>query len=493
MALKTLAALRWCTFRRFFTAQSPRFWMGIVLAFVVIALVLLSAGENFAPSLMESSGGRAPSVRSRDVQGRPALEVAFWIAALLSSVVSFRVMESLFRRPDIRALQALPLPAYAIFWERVITTAVESLGIGLLASIFFIPLTLKAPLAGGLAMTLLSIGVLSSGLLTLGAVTWVGAQFGSPDGPKLPGDAYGSTGGGFLYAPAAALALAMTGLVMFQLTLGEVLLRGTLSRAFFVGLGIMGLMNLASLLVAWRVFGGYHRIAAWFNEADSTGFSVSVEHQKSSFLAAIWEKWVPDYTRLVVRRAHVQGSRVTTAGRWITAAGLVITLVISMFASLPEWVLMSVPAILFAITNPWRRMWTDDVGPFHGQNLPVFANAEIWGRQVMVVLEWIRLVLPYGLVLTLVSLFHPGNVAVGAVSVMGVAWLMAGMLALDRFGPILSVSRFAPAYLTLLWVVLAAWSFALAGVVGGLSFIVFVVLLPRNSGGALRVVERKGT
>lgn len=458
-----------------------------------IGAVLLGAGEHFTPGLLEAGGGRAPSMRGRDVEGRQALEAAFWIAALLSSVVSFRVMESLFRRPDVRALQALPLPAYAIFWERVLTTAVESLGMGLMASIFFVPLAISKPLVGGLAITLLSVGVLSSGLLTLGAVTWVGAQFGSPDGPKLPGDAYGASGGGFIYAPGAALALAMSGLVMFQLTLGEVLVRGTLSRAFFVGLAIMGLLNLASLTVAWRVFGAYHRIAAWFNEADSTGFAVGIEHQKSRFEAAVWEKWVPDFARLTVRRAHVQGGRVTIVGRWIVSAALVITIVIAAFTTLPPWVLMSVPAILFSITNPWRRMWAEDTGPFHGQNLPIYAHAEVWGRHVLVVLKWMQTALPYGIALTTIGLVQQGDWVSGVVSVLGVSWLMSGMLALDRFGPIVALSRFAPAYLALLWVILVAWSPVVAAGLGVVSLIVFAVLMPRTPGLALRVSERKGT
>jgi len=488
MSLRVVAKFRLKTFKRFFSAQKLSFWVFVLIGLVVIVGVLGAAGWRFAPALMAAPDSTfAPSMRSSQVEGRYALELAFWLAALLSSVVSFRVMESLFRRSDVRALRALPIDSTSIFFERLMVVTLESLGLGFLVAVFFGPIALQNPMIGGLSMLLVTAGALSSGLLTMGAVMWVGSQFGSPDGVRVPGDAYGSTGGAFIYAPGAALMCSLVALLFLQLALGEVLLAGHLTRAFGLGLGIVGALNLFAVFVALKEFrSSYFRVAAWFHEADSTGFNVVAQHQVSSFSALYWERWMPGWSRLLIRKTHIQALRINMVPRWVMFTVLAGGVVLNFFVALPTWAIVTVPALAFALGNPWRRLWDKELGPSHSQNLPVTDLAELLGRHVYLVHEWFRLVLPYTAVMLAYGVFSGTLELFVLLTPLSVIFLMAMMILVDRLNHGRITARILPPYLAVMWAILAAWSLVGAMILGLVSLLLFVALLPRSPGRAFQ-------
>lgn len=488
MSLNVVAKFRLKTFKRFFSAQNLSFWLIALAGLVVIVSVLGAAGWRFAPGLMASPDTTfAPSMRSSQVEGRYALELAFWLAALLSSVVSFRVMEAMFRRSDVRALRALPIDSTSIFFERLAVVIFESLGLGILVSVFFAPIALLNPLIGGLSMLLVVAGALSSGLLTMGAVMWVGSQFGSPDGVRIPGDAYGSSGGAFIYAPGAALMCSLVALLFLQLALGEVLLAGHLTRAFGLGLGIVGALNFFAILLAFKEFRtSYFRVAAWFHEADSTGFSAVAEHQVSSFSPLKWERWIPEWARLVSRKTHVQALRINMVPRWVMFTILCGSLLLHFFMSLPTWVLVAIPAMAFALGNPWKRLWDIEVGPFHSQNLPVTDFGEVVGRLVYITYECFRLALPYSVALAAYEVFKGTFDPYLLLAPLSVVFQMAFLLLVDRLRYGNVTVRILPPYLAVMWAILAAWSLAGAAILGISSVFLLLAAIPRKSGRAFQ-------
>jgi hypothetical protein len=133
--------------------------------------------------------------------GRETLEAAFWLAALASSVLNFRVMELLFRRRDIRSVESYPIRLYALYVDRLIAALGEALAATVLLAPFFLPMLWHA---GGLAAST-SIALIGLGLIASSAIgfavqlaagyTLAGGSPGNKDHKKHKSrDIYGGSG-----------------------------------------------------------------------------------------------------------------------------------------------------------------------------------------------------------------------------------------------------------------------------------------------------------
>lgn len=336
------------------------------------AVALVVGGHLAAPTLMEPPIDLAtPRGLAEDElpAGAAALEAAFWLTALLASVLNFRVLELLFRRPDVVALQPLPIQPRALFVDRLAATTTEAVVAAAGASLFFLPLIWH----GGAAAALACVAMLFGGLLFGAAVSLVVMLLateklvpddGSDDSSRRPPltDAYGGPGQLLLYAPAVALGGVVTLALFWKLLLGEPLRLGYASDPFLFGTAIVVGVSAACLFVAYRAFvDHYYAMAPRFHEVDAADFSAVADYQQSSFdTSRLWELGLPKGAALACRALLLDDDRRMAGGRVGYAVVMVLAVVglaTVELAALPLWAAAMVPAILIAaIVNPWVRV-----------------------------------------------------------------------------------------------------------------------------------------
>lgn len=350
---------------------SPRRRTSMLFLLVGGAIALLIGGHLAAPILMEPPVDLAtPRGLSPDdlPAGAAALEAAFWLSALLASVLNFRVLELLFRRPDIVALQTLPIEPGALFLDRFFAACTEALVAAAAASIFFLPLWWH----GGGAVALASFAMLFGALLfgaaiSLAVMLWATAQMIPRNNEKDSGggsytDAYGGPGQLLLYAPAIALAGVVIVALFWKLLLGEPLRLGYFSEPFWIGTGIICAISLGCIAMAYRSFvADYYAMAPRFHETDAADFAAVADYQSSSFdTARLWEWGLGEHTGRVYRALAIDDDRRFAGGRVGYAVVLILAIVgLAMVevAAMPSWAAAMVPATLAAaIVNPWYRL-----------------------------------------------------------------------------------------------------------------------------------------
>lgn len=483
MSLRILLSLKRIQLKRSIDINGAGISVFKLLGGLVIMSLLVATGVHFQENFLAVPVDTwAPGLRDAKSEGRVALEVAFWIAALLSSAISFRVMEALFRRDDIRALRALPFSGSEIFFERLITISMESLVLGLCASALFWPIFGVNVLLGGLTFILVVLGALFSSWLTFGTLMWLGSQFGSPDGMRLPGDAYGSSGAGFIYAPGAALTVSLVALLLLQLALGDVLVAQKLTRAFQLGISVVGTLSVLGLLLAWKeCHRRYYLVSAWFNEADSSAVSLHAEHQKSEFDAQFMEKFVPEWARLTYRRLWIQTWRLGVLGRSLMTTGFILVLAVDfLWSPLPVWVFVAAPAVIFALGNPWRFAFAEVVGPHHSRNLPVFYEAEVFARFAAIGALWVRYVPAFVGAAFIFSLSTEREALVVTTGLLGPVFMAALQMLAERFSRAERVVGFLPIYSAVLWTLAATFSPLVSLVLGVAGAALLPLLVPRK-------------
>ncbi len=419
-----------------------------VLAALAVASIL---GWLAAPSLMTAAESTVtPRLGERPpIAGGSALEAAFWLTALASSLSSFRVMELLFRREDVRVVSLLPLSARALFWDRSLAATYEALGFGLFLTAFFAPLLFHGQtLVAAVCIALSVFGLLSTAFITMAVVMWMGSQFGSSDS-GMPGDAYGGQGGAFIYAPGISLGISVVSLLILQLAFREVLYAEAVTRAAQLGGGIVLATVVVALVTTYRTMASsYHEAAAFFHEAESIGFEPPMEYQKSAMtLQLLGERLLPASAALMYRREVLQGSRRNTLVRYLYAFVLFVLLIaIWRFdeVAVPTWVSAIAPALLFALVNPWRRLARKGYGASHSTYLPVSRRDESMSRTLFVLRE----MLPIGLASGALALAFRGtgmDELMVAATAIGSLVAMAGIMSLlDTFKVPDAVRSMAP-------------------------------------------------
>ncbi len=350
---------------------SGRRWRVALSTFVGGAVLLLIAGHLAAPALMEPPVDLAtPRGLAADElpAGAAALEAAFWLTALIAAVLNFRVLELLFRRPDVVALQQLPIDADALFVDRFLATCIEATVAAAGASLFFVPLIWH----GGASAAVASAAMLFGGLLFGTAISLVVMILatrqlipddgGDTDRRPMLSDAYGGPGQLLLYAPAVALGGVVVIALFWKLLVGEPLRLGHTSEPFWIGTSIVVATCVACLVVARRAFvEAYYAMAPRFHEADAADFSAVVDYQESSFGdARRWEWGLSTPTARTYRALVIDDDR-RMAGRRVGYAVVVALAVVGLAVveldALPSWAAAMLPAALIGIiVNPWHRI-----------------------------------------------------------------------------------------------------------------------------------------
>jgi hypothetical protein len=401
---------------------------------------MMGLGEASAPTLLStpttSATGAALPGRSLP-PGTLALEAAFWLSVLAASVTTFRAMELLFRRRDVRAVEPFPVRLGALFVDRLAATVFEALVASAGVALFFLPLTWHgAPKVALLASALSLVGLLASAVVGFSIQIYAGdihVRSMQSDG-RTPGDIYGGGGQVLMFSPGVAFAVAAILILVARLGFGELLAADGSTRAFWVTMAVLGVSTVGGLVGALRRFvARFPAMAARFREVDLVGFHVDINYQTSQYDAASHlTRWLPGAVRPVFRALHLQFGRRFVLLRygyllfWIVAA---IGLTQFSRGAFPPWAVATLPALATAwIVNPWFRALRPPLNPRFVQTLPLQISPRAAATSVLGLREGLLLALPYALLVGLIdyplgttalleaSLALIGPVAVGAVS-----------------------------------------------------------------------------
>lgn len=486
--LHTLLNARLTALRHRFDAVEPSeraTTVGLLAIGIAVALIL---GELAAPALMAAPQEVAVGGTGRSGEPLPrgtlALEAAFWLGTLASSIVTFRVMEILFRRKDLRAVENHPIGLGTLFVDRLLATLLEGALAAAGVSLFFVPLFWHGgTLAGTLACALIAVGLLTSGVVGFGLQIYAGdlnvrSERADEDEKRPSSGVYGGSGQIFLFSPGLAFAVSAMLMLLARLAFGEVLNDAALTRPFWVGVGVLGAASLVSLGSAYRRFTDcFPAMAARFREADMRSYEVEVEYQRSAYdLPRRGEGWLSPARRSLFRTIVLQYGRRYALLRYSYAIGwFLAALALAQWsrAAFPGWAVASVPLVAAAtIANPWTRLVGPTMQPAVARTLPVDESDRSTAASIFAVRELLLLAAPYaGLVLLIDGVggdwsgaaLRAGTALAG---VLGAAGLTALSWRLLRRDPTTAIA--APAA-TAVVVLLASYLWMPAGLaVGGL-------------------------
>lgn len=495
--LRILMGARLTGLRNRLSGHTLAWWAGLVALFAVLIGSLLALGNAAAPGLLKPPADVVTAVGMADGKrtlpaGSAALEAAFWLAALASSVLNFRVMELLFRRKDIRAVEHLPIRLYALYVDRLLAALGEALAAALVLAPFFLPLVWHGGgLAAATSIALIGLGLvtssaigfavqLSAGASMAGDVTRAKKDAAKKSGkPSRSRDIYGGSGQIFVYSPGVALAVSVIIILFAKLAMGEVLKAGEATRAFGVGLGILAVAFGVALVVSLRHFvRAFPRMTARFHEVDFVGYDISAQHQKSHFGSKQFgEALLPAGARAAFRAYALQFGRRYLLARWSYLfgwlAGAVAIFRLSE-AAFPAWLVVTLPAIAAAtLVNPWLRLSSPRIRPAYQNLLALPAGADTAAAIVFAVRELLLFAGPYAVIVVLARGVRHADWAGGAAlaalafgaclalnGAMAIAWRLLGR---SRIAEI-----FVPVLLAIGMVALAnvsLWALAVAVVV----------------------------
>lgn len=428
--------------------QGPRQRAGLWMGMLAIIAACLVIGHIKAPDLLipisSSATPQGFEPKSAFVRGGAALELAFWLTVIASATNAFRVMELLFRRHDIRAIQSLPLPISAYFIDRLFGGLIEALGLGLLCALPFVPMLWHgAPSLALICAMMPLLGLLSTLAVGFGVQLWAGAA----EYDTAPGQAQGQ-GQLFLYAPGAALAACAVLDLMIKLGLGEWLRTGRFGRPTQLVLGVVLGLSVVAVGAGYRYAQrGYLRMLAGFREADFMSVNVEIEYQRSAFdQDSFLTKRLSPAPGAIFKRHKLQYARRYMLTRYMYP---IIWLIYGLGIwsldqeAFPMWARISAPwIVLAALVNPWARLARPGLSAPSSLCLPVTTRDEALATSLFAAREVTLFIAPLLLLaLILGQLKVPGVesalVALGTLSgTLGVAAACAGVIALSGQSPL---------------------------------------------------------
>lgn len=381
------------------------------LAFLTATGATVGLGDVAAPALLEApaevAAGGSLGASTVHVPGTAALEAAFWLTLLASAVTSFRVMEILYRRPDLRAVEIYPIRLPALYLDRLAATAVESALAGGALSVFFLPLVWHGA-AGtfGLALLVVFAGLSSSSAISFGIQVYAGrlnVRTAERDQPSRSHGAYGGPGQLFMFSPGVALAGSAVAILLVRLAVGELLSPGGSLRAFWFAFGLLGFASLVSLSAALRmVLDAYPTMCARFREADAVSYRAPVDYQVSDFRSGEPLEWlVPASVTAPFRALSLQYGRGYSLVRYSYAIGWILGgLAVAQWSrtAFPPWAIASAPALVAATAaNPWYRLVRPPLRPPFARSLPLSSSDETSATLALAARELLLLAGPYAL------------------------------------------------------------------------------------------------
>lgn len=413
-----------------FAGVAPDRRLRLIAVLVVGAAIILGLGELAAPALLEApvEAATGGSFRKADTlpAGTLALEAAFWLSALAASLTTFRAMELLYRRRDIRAIAPYPLNLTAVFVDRLAAAVGEAVAAAGAVALFFVPLIWHggadiAGLAAGLAAT----GLVTSSLVGFAIQVYAGDLHvrGTESDKSSRGDIYGGGSQALMFSPGLAFAVAAALILLARLAFGELLTEGGSLRAFWVANGAMGVAVLAGLIGAYRRFvARFPAMSARFREVDLVGFQVEVDYQTSAYEKRGWvERLIPASVRPAYRANSLQFGRRYALTRYSYGLfWLIAGLAVSQWSrqAFPSWAVAAVPAVAMAtLANPWARLTGRSLAPHFAEGLPLSGAQRTLADLAVAARESVILALPYALLVLWIDMDLAG----------ATAWLEAGV------------------------------------------------------------------
>ena len=389
----------------------PKIAAGLLLA----AGVLLVLGHLAAPALLAApreaatGGGFGPS--DRLPAGTTALEATFWLTVLAATVTSFRVMEILYRRADVRAVETYPVALPALFVDRTLAALLEAFIVAGFATLFFVPLAWHGrPDVLGLCALTTTTGMTASALVSLTVQVYAGDMNARASAASAKGSSsgvYGGPGQLFMFSPAIALAGSAIVILLARLSVGELLGAGAQPRGFWVGWGAIWVATLIGLVGAFRRFiGNFPRMAARFREADVVHYEAHLDYQTSAYAdGGRLEGLLPADARPHYRTLALQYARGNSLVRysyvivWIVAG---VALTQWSRSAFPPWAVGLVPAAIAAtMANPWYRIVQPPLRPRWADLLPVEPADEARAGLLIAAREVLIIALPYAAIVLL--------------------------------------------------------------------------------------------
>jgi hypothetical protein len=411
----------------------------------VCGLTLL--GHFSAPDLLSPPEDLVAVIAANPETGFPAgaaaLEACFWLTATASSITGFRVMELLFRRDDIRAVEFYPFSLRSLYLDRLLATSVEAIAAALLVVPFFVPLVWHGGAVPALVCTaLLILGLLSSNVVGLSVQLWAGStlieeQKDTKD--RSNKSIYGGPGQVFMYSPGLSLAISVVLILLAKLALGEVLDDGLQSRALWLGIGILGAATGFAALGGWRYFTkGFHRMAARFREADFVGYEVSADYQRSAFeVPRLGERLLDASARPVFRATALQYRRRYMLTRyaygifWLVGG---IAVFQASAAAFPLWLQRIAAVVATGIFfNPWVRVLSTRIRPEFDDYLPITDFERRTADSLLSLLEALLVTGPFAAALLLAAVFEgrtPGFIAMHGAGALASVLALSGVVSI---------------------------------------------------------------
>ena len=383
----------------------------LVLFGIAILGGAIALGHLAAPALMtppeEIAAGGALGKPETLPAGTSALEAAFWLTALAAAVANFRVMEILFRRADLRALDPYPITLSALFVDRLTAALVET-GLATVAlSAFFAPLVWHGGAdVAGICVLIIAAGLTASTAASFAIQIYAGdlnAQSAASGRTRESGGAYGGPGQIFLFSPGIALAVCAILVLLARLASGELLTADGSMRGFWFGYGILAAGSTVGLLDAFRRFvGNFPTMAARFREADVVEYEAHVDYQTSAYSEATFlERFLPDSARPPYRTASLQYGRRHTLVRYSYVIGWLLGgLALAQWSrtAFPPWAVVSAAATVAATAaNPWQRLVGAPLAPAFARHLPIPVRSERIAALAIAAWELLLISVPYAL------------------------------------------------------------------------------------------------
>lgn len=428
-----------------FRDHSTTWWLAVATGFLLLTAIIIGLGQLAAPFLsalpadltsgdaINAGANTRPLQRGEGIPGARALDAAFWMTSLVASVLIFRVMELLFRRDDIRAVENYPIQLRALFVDRLAATLLEAAIAGTALSLFFVPIAWHlTPSIFILCAVICLAGLLVGSSLTLVIQLFAGdsqipdahtAQNTTSAGRQSTGDVYGGSGQIFLFAPALALAFVVVILLLIKLLVGEYLIADRITRPLEMGMTAVAALAAFSIYLSYRYFTrAFPAMAARFREADYVTFNPYQPYQKSAFAQkSRFERILParllsDSARAMFRADLLQYSRRYMMSRylyvlfWAAAAFAFFKLEsLNFISALGGGLLAVLPALLLAmLANPWRRLNTQRAHATLRMALPVGPRDLHTAATLFAAREALLFTFPYALLAVLIRLLADG-------------------------------------------------------------------------------------
>ena len=378
-----LLAAQWAGLRNRFSRSAGKTLVTHLGAALAACTGAVGAGWLVVEPVLASM--RAPAEGDVVTAGGPIVDAAFWIGVLGAAVLSFRVMENIYRTQDTRTLSTWPVPLGAQFTYRFLRSGAEVAVLFALSALFLTPLALQT----GDPRALAGMGLVGGGLflgLTVGFVVQLRAGVASfvrkgrtaLDSGIGRMDAGGGTAAAFYMSPGAALVATLVGLLLLKLAVVDEFFARGATKLFWIGIAVPAAVSAVSVFLARRDFiRHYPVLLARFFEADLVQFDSGYDYHLSVTAGrrGVFERLVPASLLPLVRKDALQLGRRHPLHK-LAVGALWIAVAIAIWGDRAAPLTLALLPVCFVsvVSAPWARLYGHELEPGMAATLPILAG-----------------------------------------------------------------------------------------------------------------------